>query len=285
MHTFSHDGLSFTVADTGPADGPVVVLLHGFPQTVESWRPVAAGLNAAGLRTLALAQRGYSPAARPQDRAAYRMPLLVGDVLAMLDAAGVEQADVVGHDWGGSVAWVLAAGHPDRVRTLSVLSTPHPAALARSFLGRQALKSWYMLALQLPVLPERAQLAHDAQLLRRALADSGLPADSVAEYVDRMQQPGALTAAVNWYRGMSLRELRAVGPVTVPTLYVWSTGDHYLGRTAADLTTSWVHADFQRAVLNGISHWIPETAPDEVVELVRRRVGRLADGGEVNSGR
>lgn len=284
MQTYFHDGLSFDVRDSGPADGPAVVLLHGFPQTVGSWRAVADGLNAAGLRTLAPAQRGYCPTARPQDRSAYRMSMLVGDVVALLDAAGIERAHVVGHDWGGSVAWVLAAEHPQRVRTVSVLSTPHPAALARSLVGAQALKSWYMLMLQLPALPERVQLARDAQLLRRALADSGLPAASVSEYVERMQEPGALTAAVNWYRGMSLRQMRAVAAVTVPALYVWSTGDHFLGRRAADLTSDWVRGDYQRAVLNAVSHWIPETAAPEVVELVRRRIDSV-DGRRVSSDR
>src|SRR5215217_5446294 len=129
--------MTFDVRDSGPPGGDAVVLLHGFPQTSTSWDDVAARLNQAGFRTLAPDQRGYSPGARPRGRSAYRVSECAADVLALLDAAGLESAHVVGHDWGGFVGWQLGGRHADRLRTLTVLSTPHPAAMTRAFLGRQ----------------------------------------------------------------------------------------------------------------------------------------------------
>ncbi len=170
---FTRDGLHFTVDDDGPRDGDVVVLLHGFPTDRTSWRHVAPLLHAAGLRTLAPDQRGYAEGARPPGRTAYRLEELVADVLALLDAAGVERAHVVGHDWGGALAWLLAGNHPDRVASLTVLSTPHPAALSRALKsdGEQRRKSWYILAFQVPWLPERLL----ARLFTTVVQRTGMP--------------------------------------------------------------------------------------------------------------
>ncbi|MEJ7585388.1 MAG: alpha/beta fold hydrolase, partial [Acidimicrobiales bacterium] len=128
MKTFTNDGLTFEVSDRGPEDGPVVILLHGFPQTAECWAGVAPRLADAGLRVLAPNQRGYSPQARPTGRRAYLLNLLMGDVLALADSAGAERFHLVGHDWGAVVAWSVAAEHPERVASLTTLSVPHPRA-------------------------------------------------------------------------------------------------------------------------------------------------------------
>ena len=152
---FASDSLSFTVRDVGPIDGPVVIALHGFPQTSASWDLVAPLLADAGYRVLAPDQRGYSTGARPRAVRAYRMDRLTADVLALADAAGAERFHLLGHDWGAAVSWALASRHADRVASLSAVSVPHPAALARALRGRQALRSWYIAAFQLPWLPER----------------------------------------------------------------------------------------------------------------------------------
>ena len=273
MDSFTRDGLVFDVRDGGPADGEPVVLLHGFPQDAASFTAVAARLHGAGLRTLAADQRGYSPGARPSGRAAYRLRELTADVLALLDAAELGSAHVVGHDWGGIVGWALAAGHPERVRTLTALSVPHPAAMARAFVtSDQALRSWYVGLFQLPVLPERLLLAGDATALRRMLQTSGLPPELSAHYARRMQEPGALSTALAWYRALPLDARDPVGTVRVPTLHLWSTRDFALGRTATEQTRRFVDAPYRLEVLEGLPHFIPELAPDRVAELVTEHV-------------
>ena len=273
MDSFTRDGLVFDVRDGGPADGAPVVLLHGFPQDATAFTAVADGLHTAGLRTLAPDQRGYSPGARPSGRAAYRMRELTADVLALLDAAELGSAHVVGHDWGGIVGWALAAWHPERVRTLSALSVPHPAAMARAFVtSDQALRSWYMGLFQLPVLPERLLLAGDGAGLRRMLQISGLSSELAEHYVRRMQEPGALSTALAWYRALPLDARDPVGTVRVPTLHVWSTRDAALGRAATEQSRRFVDAPYRLEVLEGVPHFIPELAPGRVAELVTEHV-------------
>lgn len=268
MREFSHGDLVFDVDDSGPADGEAVVLLHGYPQNRTSWSAVTPLLVDAGLRVLAPDQRGYSPRARPSGRGAYRLEHLADDVLALLDAAEVDRAHVVGHDWGGFVAWALGERHPGRLRSLTSLTTPHPRAMRRAMLtGTQALRSWYVFALQLPVLPELAFRPRMVERSRRALVRSGLPAEAADRYLALLQQPGAATGAVNWYRAVPLsRPLR--GGVRVPALYVYATEDAFLSRKAADLTGRYVAAPYHYEVLNGESHWLPERAPDTVAGLV-----------------
>jgi pimeloyl-ACP methyl ester carboxylesterase len=278
VDSFFRDGLTFDVRDAGPADGEPVVLLHGFPQDARAWDRMAPVLHGAGLRTLAADQRGYSPMARPRGRAAYKPRELVHDVLALLDAAGLDRAHVVGHDWGAVVAWALAGWHPDRVRTLTALSVPHPGAMAKAMLtSDQALRSAYMAAFQVPALPELTLLAAGGAPLHRMLRRSGLPEDLAAHYVARMREPGALTAALNWYRALPWHARDPVGRVRVPTLHVWSTEDAFLGRAATEATARFCGEDYRLEVLDGVPHWIPELAAEQVGELVVAHV-RTAGG-------
>src|SRR5690349_9509159 len=155
MDRFTRDGLTFEVADDGPPGGETVVLLHGWPQDGRAFADVLPLLHSSGLRTLVPTQRGYSAEARPPDRRAYRTEETAQDVVALLDEAGLAQAHLVGHDWGGGQAWAVSAWHPERVSSLTALSTPHPAAMAAALVsGGQALRSWYMGLFQLPVVPE-----------------------------------------------------------------------------------------------------------------------------------
>ena len=273
MDSYRRDGLTFDVRDAGPDDGEPVVLLHGFPQDSSAWDRVAPALHQHGLRTLAPDQRGYSPMARPRGRGAYRLRETVNDVLALLDAAGLPSAHVVGHDWGGIVGWALGAWHPDRVRTLTALSVPHPGALARAMVtSDQALRSYYMGLFQLPLVPERLLLAGNGAAMRRMLEHGGLPGDAVDRYVRRMQEPGALTAAINWYRALPWSGRDPVGKVRVPTLHVWSTGDAFLGRAATEDTARFVDAAYRLEVLDDVTHWIPELAAERTAELVTAHV-------------
>jgi pimeloyl-ACP methyl ester carboxylesterase len=273
VDTFRRDGLTFDVRDGGPPDGDAVVLLHGFPQDSTAWKSVEPLLQRNGLRTLALDQRGYSPGARPPGRTAYRLSETVADVLALLDAAGLEAAHVVGHDWGAAVGWALAGWHPDRVRSLTAISVPHPGAMARALVtSDQGLRSYYLALFQLPVLPERLILAKQGAPLRRVLSRGGLPDAAVDRYVRRMREPGALTAALGWYRAMPWSARQSVGTVRVPTLHLWSTGDAFLGRAATEDTARFVDAPYRLEVLEGVGHWIPELAADVVADLVTAHV-------------
>lgn len=264
--TYRRDDLLFDVRDTGPADGEPVVLLHGFPQDGGCFDAVVPHLHAAGLRTLVPDQRGYSPGARPRGRWAYRTSELVADVEALLDDRGLAAAHVVGHDWGGAVGWALGAWLPDRTTSLTVLSTPHPAAMVAALPGEQALASWYMAAFQLPVLPEAVL----PLVLARVLRGSGLPPEVAQRYERRAAGVGARRAALDWYRAIPFSR-RRIGPVDVPTTYVWGAQDPTLRRRAAELTAGQVRGPYRFEELEA-GHWLPETRPVEVADAVLRRV-------------
>ena len=269
MDSFSRGALTFDVVDSGPQAGEPVVLLHGFPQDSSAFDRLAPVLHGAGLRTLAPDQRGYSPGARPTGRSPYVVRELVDDVRALLDAAGLARAHVVGHDWGAIVAWALAAWHPDRVRTLTAVSVPHPAAFSRALVtSTQAFQSTYIGLFQLPVLPEWALLSNEARPLTRLLTTMGLPEPFLGRYVARMREPGALTAALGWYRALPLGARDTVGRVRVPTLHVWSSGDPSISRAGAEAAGRFVAAPYQFEALLGVPHWIPESAAEHTGELV-----------------
>jgi pimeloyl-ACP methyl ester carboxylesterase len=269
---FVHDGFRFGVVDSGPRDGEVVILLHGFPQTSASWSAVTPHLTAAGYRVLAPDQRGYSAGARPSAVAAYRLDHLGADVLALADAAGATSFHVVGHDWGGAVAWYLAGRRSERVRTLSIASSPHPRAFRRSLLGTQALRSWYFLLFGLPRVPEFLLLRDNQKGLRQMLAvgKAPNPADSLRLVADA----STATAILNWYRAVFRLHVPLVGMITVPTVYVWSNGDTALGRRTAALTGDYVRAPYTFATLCACSHWIPEERPQEFADLVLANLAR-----------
>jgi pimeloyl-ACP methyl ester carboxylesterase len=270
LSEYSRDGLTFDVTDRGDSQAPAVVLLHGFPEDRQSWDPIADRLVEAGLRTLAPDQRGYSPRARPTEPypQAYALPELVADVVALLDAAGLERVHLVGHDWGGGLAWTLAGAHPDRVATLTALSTPHPAAVRSAMASApwQFAHSTYMLFFQLSRLPERVLLRR----LQSSLLAQGVPRAEAERYAGRMREPGALTGALGWYRAM--RHSRGVvHRCRVPTTFVWGRQDVFLGRQAAESTGAMVLADY-RFVEVDEGHWLPERLPDLCATEIAARV-------------
>jgi pimeloyl-ACP methyl ester carboxylesterase len=266
-------GLTFEVRSGGPEDGEAVLLLHGFPQHSGEWDEVVPALHAAGLRTYALDQRGYSPGARPAAVDAYRIPELVADAAGVLDALGVPAAHVVGHDWGAIVAWALAARHPQRVRTLTAVSVPHPVAMGHALATdlEQKARSSYIALFRKPGKAEKVLLAFRAAALRRLLGGVG-DAVRVGRYADPMREPGALTAALNWYRALTGADMKAVGPVAVPTTFVWSDRDIAIGRTAAEACAGHVTGDYRFVTLAGVSHWIPDAAPAPLAEAILARV-------------
>ncbi|MFI5844388.1 alpha/beta fold hydrolase [Catenuloplanes sp. NPDC051500] len=255
-------GLTFDVYPGGPAEGEPILLLHGFPQHSAEWDLVVPHLHAAGMRSYALDQRGYSPGARPSGAAAYTMTELVADAVAVLDALGLDSAHVAGHDWGAAVAWALAGEHPGRVRSLTAVSVPHPRAFGWALRNDrdQRRRSAYFLLFRTRFVAEAVLRAGGLRrmLIRRR---AGL-------YVSRMREPGALTAALNWYRApASLR----TGDIQVPTTLVWSDADPALGRAGVERTSRYVTADYRFTELTGVDHWIPERAPGELAREILRR--------------
>ena len=267
---------TFTAHAAGPPDGRVVLFLHGFPQSSFEWRHQMAALAAAGYRAVAFDQRGYSPGARPEGVEQYRMEHLVADVLAVADELGAHRLDLVGHDWGGAVAWLVAAHYPQRVRTLTSVSMPHPAAFAAALAGGdpdQVARSSYIDMLRQEGAAEEALLAGGGAGLRGVMAATGHPdPENTGEYVRLLSEPGALTGALNWYRAVSVTEAaaRSAGGARVetPTMYVWGDADAALGRVAAEGSATFVNGPYRFEVLAGVGHWIPEEVPDDLNRLL-----------------
>lgn len=266
-------GLAFDVSDGGPVVGDVVVLLHGFPQDATAWTPLVTILNQAGFRSLAVDQRGYAPGARPQGKPAYSTRELVDDALAVANAAGADRFHVVGHDWGGYVAWALAADSPGRLASATILSTPHPRAFAAAAIHGQALRSWYMGMFQVPGLAERIVRPGTwlwLQLMR------GLPKDAADRYTARMNDPAAFRAALTWYRAAAAERRHPtvrIGPITVPTLMFWGDRDPALGRWAAEHTGDHITGPYTFEVVGGAGHWLPETRADAMAPALLGHLG------------
>lgn len=224
--------MGFDVRAAGPEDGELVLFLHGFPQSKEIWLPQLDALAGAGYRAVAFDQRGYSPRARPEGVEQYEIRYLVDDALAV---AGDGPFHVVGHDFGAVVAWHLAARHPDRIRTLTALSVPHPVAFAAAAASPdcdQRDRSSYISFFRQVEEAEDLLLAGGLATLLRL---SGYPGD-VDDRIRAMSEPGALTGALNWYRAIGISLVAGVGRIAVPTMFVWSTDDIALGRDGAEAT-------------------------------------------------
>jgi epoxide hydrolase 4 len=254
----------------GPEDGPLIVMLHGFPEFWYSWRYQIKAFAAAGYRTVAVDQRGYN---LTDKRGPYDVFTLAGDVVGLVRALGHERAVVMGNDWGGVLAWVLGARHPDIVERLIVLNAPHPSAglmALRSMYLPQVLKSWYVLAFQIPVVPEVLLSVNDFELFARILKQQtkGAIGDEEIGYFKRAwSQPGALTAGVDWYR-TSLRTCWMRGrlkdlTVRIPSLLIWGDRDAYLTTRTAEWTRHYV-ADLEVAYIRGASHWVQQHSPEIV---------------------
>ncbi|WP_187279824.1 alpha/beta fold hydrolase [Quadrisphaera setariae] len=279
MEAYERSGLHFDVTDVGPdlPGAPAALCLHGFPQDRSAFDDVAHRLAGRGVRVLAPDQRGYSPGARPRGRRAYALPELVADAVALLDAAGVHRAHVVGHDWGGVVAWALAAWHPERVASLTALSQAHPAAMGAAVrTSSQGLRSWYVAAFQLPVLPELVLLRRG--VLERLLVRSELPEHLARRYAERAAEPGRLSAAIGWYRALPLGG-RSVGRVVVPVTYLHGWRDPFYAPATVLGTAGHVGGPYGRRTLD-TGHWVPEQEPGAVVDAVLAHVAtEVADAG------
>lgn len=258
---------SFDAIAAGPEDGRPVLLLHGFPEAAAEWEHQVATLGVLGYRAVAPDQRGYSPGVRPEQATEYSIDHLVEDVVSIAGKLGWQEFDLVGHDWGGAVAWWTADAHPDRLRSLTVVSTPHPAALAEAMKTDedQHLRTRYMTEWRQTRVTERRMLENDARALRD-MFERRVPLHKIEDYVQRLSEPGALTAALNWYRAG--RPGGKIGKISVPTLYIWSTEDVSFGSAAALDTANWVTGPFRFEMIEDVTHWVPEEAPEAVTSLI-----------------
>ncbi|MFD3590211.1 alpha/beta fold hydrolase [Streptomyces sp. NPDC058683] len=251
----------------GPQGGDFVLLLHGWPEFASSWTEELHALADAGYRAVAVDQRGYSPGARPPEISDYAVEHLVDDALAFADAQGASRFHLVAHDWGGLVAWALASAHPERLKSLSVLATPHPRALreaAKADPGQYHRLDYVRFFRRPDHAAEAALLADGAARLRRAY-DGRIPDHLVESNIRRLSRPGALTPTLNWYRAVD-DDLTTPGDrITVPTLYIWGSEDGALGREAAHATGEFIDAPYRFVPLEGASHWLPEEVPDQVI--------------------
>ncbi len=266
----------FTADVARPDSGAVVLLLHGFPQSRHAWRAQVPALAACGYRAVAPDQRGYSPGARPDpahDLSAYGIEQLVRDALELADAArpdGAGRFHLVGHDWGGQVAWALAGRHPERIASLTVLSRPHPAAFRRAFeanVGDQQQRSRHHRAFHDPATG-KLLLEDGARRLRAALSDQGVPPAAVDEYLSVLGDPAALEAALGWYRAAGTISALEVPKIAVPTLYIWGDRDATVGRAPAEWTAEYVAAPYRFEVLPGVGHFVTDEAPERTTAVL-----------------
>ncbi len=270
-------GLTFDALTSGVSGAPLVLLLHGFAESMNCWRAQAAALTAKGFRAIAPSQRGYSPGARPDvdEPANYHIDHLMDDAMAMVGACGYgdQRFHLVGHDWGGSIAWALADRYPQRIASLTVLSRPHPNAFNRALLmpdGEQAQRSRHHKAFLEPDAAD-VVLADNAKWLRDRLAANGVPAAAIEQHLAVLGNKPAMEAALAWYRARGA--IRSpIGPIRVPTLYIWGDADDTVGRAAAEGSEDFVAAPYRFEVLPGAGHFAADQMPDRVSELLLQHI-------------
>jgi len=254
--------------------GPLVLLLHGFPEGWISWRNQLPALAEAGFHAVAPDLRGYGKSDKPEGLDAYRVEVLARDVARLVEALGETRAHVVGHDWGGAIAWFFAMWHPDRLDRLAILNAPHPARYSRAMKRpAQLLRSSYIFFFQVPLLPEALLRAGDFFLLRRLFRNDprrpgAYSEDAIEQIVAAARQPGALRGMLAWYRAMVQRPTHTRWkPIERPVQVIWGEKDRYLGAEIAQPSPEWV-PDLRFAPLPEASHWVQADAPEEVNKLL-----------------
>jgi len=274
------NGVNLHVVMAGPSNGPLVLLLHGFPEFWYGWRRQIPALAAAGYQVWAPDQRGYNRSDKPAGVAAYDIETLAKDIVGLIDASGRDQAYLVGHDWGAAVAWWVAGRYPERVKKLGILNVPHPAVMQRAVWedAEQRRKSWYIFFFQLPWLPEKSLGNHHYANAIRALQSSSrrgtFHADDLAAYRQAWSQPGALTGMLNWYRAAVRNQGMGVtlGRIHVPTLLIWGANDVALSRRMAQPSIEFCD-DGHLVFLEEASHWVQHEEPETVNRLLLEFIG------------
>jgi pimeloyl-ACP methyl ester carboxylesterase len=256
-------------------EGPLMLMLHGFPEFWYSWRHQIPEF-ALDFKVVALDLRGYNDSDKPQDKSAYVMAEFILDVEGVIKGLGYEKCVLVGHDWGGAIAWSFAYAHPEMVEQLIVLNIPHPAKFAQGLrTPQQLLRSSYIFLFQLPWLPELLVQALDYQALENAFKGmavnkSAFTQADINAYKDAAAKRGALTAALNYYRNAGQQGLLNSnwGVLEVPTLMIWGENDTALGKELTYGTEAYVR-DFRIKYIPNCSHWVQQEQPQLVNQYMR----------------
>jgi pimeloyl-ACP methyl ester carboxylesterase len=274
-HQITTNGVTLHVVQAGSKDGPVAILLHGFPECWLAWAKQIDNLVTAGFRVWIPDQRGYNTSDKPQDIQSYDMDVLIADICGLIDATGKERVVLCGHDWGGAVAWQLANKHPEKLSHLVIVNAPHPDILRRQLKSSlaQLMKTWYMLFFRLPKLPEYVLRRNNFRALAGSLRGSSrhgcFSKTEIENYRQAWRQPGALTAMLNWYRALFQTKPSAARPnITAPTLLIWGAKDHYFRRELASIcievcdkgTLKWIEE---------AGHWVLHEEPEKVGALLQ----------------
>ncbi len=271
LERYHRGELSFDLIDSGPLEGEAVVLLHGFPETAQCWDQVRVQLNAAGFRTFAPNQRGYSLDARPEGRQAYRMQELLQDLDLLIDQIN-QPVHLVGHDWGAIVAWEYAMHYPKKLKNLVVLSVPHPGAFLRALLASdQLFKSYYIGLFQLPKLPELL-FEKFPKIGLGLLKNSGMTKQQLEIFKTEVLEQGRLSYSLNWYRALPFNaRFQRFDPVTVPTLFIGGTQDVAISDAGVKLNQRYVQAPYREVMLDA-NHWLPVQQAAVVSQLILEQI-------------
>jgi pimeloyl-ACP methyl ester carboxylesterase len=267
--------LVFHARVSGPQSGELVILLHGFPETSYEWRAQLRALARKGYRAIAPDQRGYSPGARPGRIEDYSVPKLASDVTDIADSLGAGKFHLVGHDWGASIAWAVAALAPDRVLSLTTMSVPHPDAFIEQLQDKTSCQ--YAASLYFDFFTSAAAtdyFVNDDFSNLRAIYE-GVPTEDVDVYVQELGSRETIDAALDWYRAnVANREVSdaRLGKTKVPTLFIWSDGDTALCREGGEQTHNFVDAPYRFEIIPGVNHWLVDNAPDQVTRLLLDQV-------------
>jgi epoxide hydrolase 4 len=269
------NNVNLHVVQAGPSDGPLVILLHGFPEFWYGWRKQIPAFVEAGYRVWVPDQRGYNLSQKPEGRENYTLDLLALDVVGLIDAAGVDKAYLVGHDWGAAVAWWVALKHPQRLHKLGILNVPHPEVMRKEVSQNpdQRAKSWYIAFFQLPVLPELLLTVANAYSTTRSLTESSRPntfsEEDLAAYARAHQAPGAMTAMLNWYRSVAQNPSHIEGSfrITVPTQIIWGAKDRFLEASMAEKSRRFCD-DGRLELIEDATHWVQHEEPERVSQIL-----------------
>jgi pimeloyl-ACP methyl ester carboxylesterase len=268
------NGITLHAMAAGPTDGPLVILLHGFPEFWYGWRRQIDPLAAAGYRVLVPDQRGYNLSDKPRELSAYCLDELTNDVIGLIDATGRKQAVLIGHDWGAAVTWWAAARDPQRFSRVAILNVPHPIAMRKHLRGslRQLAKSWYMFAFQIPKFPEFMIRLRNWQAAVDGLETSRPGTFSKADLVEYRRawsQPGAMTTMINWYRAMLRRPPKKLANprITIPLLMIWGPEDAFVGRELAEMSLALCEQG-RLEFIDGATHWVQHEEPARINELL-----------------
>ena len=269
------NGIRLHVLQDGPDDGDLVILLHGFPEFSYGWRKQIPALSQAGYRVWAPDQRGYNLSDKPGGIAAYNLDVLAADIVGLIDAAGVEKAYIVGHDWGAAVAWWLANKYPERVSKLVVMNVPHPIVMLKHVRSSfaQMLKSWYIAFFQIPFIPEfllgLGNWNGAANMLRRSSQVGTFSDSDLERYRAAWSQPKAFRSMLNWYRAMVQKPAKPPASlhIQVPTLLIWGVNDIALGKEMAQPSID-LCKDGKLVFIEDASHWVQHEAAEQVNALM-----------------